>query len=736
MEDEEWLLNLFDATNEIANSSFEVIDAVVTDEIIKSEIVLDVIVNAIVEPVIVKLDDSIAVLDSEFVTHRDEFDAIEDTNFNLESDIHAKLSDVLQTVQNTANEIVIKAEDKVKDSIVLIHTDTESTLEKTFNTLKDKFDALMNRAGQLEKDNNLLIDRLSDGVGFALPEDDEANKNNTNDQTNNLLKSIVEKISDIELPTVGEIASEGFNNFAARILPQFDFSAQGAIKEAIDPLIDMIEADETIPQALKDIFIGGSPTIALVAISAALFIPMAMIQNYITALMSPTVDLVSQSAMQRLKTTIIPADQFARLDNMGLLIGYSDQEEFKKSGVNDDRYNLIKELQLTRLSVGELSALRNRQEITENDYITALHNLGFRYEDIFLIDSLRFPIPPVQDIIRFAIRDVYNPEIMASSGQTLEIPPEYITDSAKGGLSTDWAEKYWAAHWSIPSVSNTFEMFQRGFITFEAMELQLKALDIAPLWRDELVKIAYHPITRVDIRRLYQDGIFGLDLPNEEDEFNTLVRESDPLATDTAINDMIKAYLDVGYNPEDAKRLTLFTARRYPQATTQVDKELTRSTVIRFYKEGLLTEEAALLRLLLLGYSETDANRFLAIEQLDALEKAHKLEIRIIEESIKRNSITLEQGLIEIDKLGVTPIERKLIESELKADLIPDARRLTKGELEALYSEKLIDINTLFMGLLDLGYSEENAILLMRLQAVELGAAMKKEIDILINLDN
>ena len=65
MEDEEWLLNLFDATNEIANSSFEVIDAVVTDEIIKSEIVLDVIVNAIVEPVIVKLDDSIAVLDSD-----------------------------------------------------------------------------------------------------------------------------------------------------------------------------------------------------------------------------------------------------------------------------------------------------------------------------------------------------------------------------------------------------------------------------------------------------------------------------------------------------------------------------------------------------------------------------------------------------------------------------------------------------------------------------------------------
>ncbi|GAH79863.1 unnamed protein product, partial [marine sediment metagenome] len=74
--------------------------------------------------------------------------------------------------------------------------------------------------------------------------------------------------------------------------------------------------------------------------------------------------------------------------------------------------------------------------------------------------------------------------------------------AGKKGLSKEWSERYWAAHWNLPSPQQGFEMLHRGVINVSELNMLLRALDVMPFWRDKLTAIAFRRLTRVDIRRM------------------------------------------------------------------------------------------------------------------------------------------------------------------------------------------------------------------------------------------
>jgi len=169
-------------------------------------------------------------------------------------------------------------------------------------------------------------------------------------------------------------------------------------------------------------------------------------------------------------------------------------------------------------------------------------------EGQFVLDLYQ-QIPPPQDIVRFMVRDAFDEGVVGAFGLDDEFSAKFVGLgqywTQAQGISTDYMRAIWRSHWDYPSATQLFEMLHRNrpgrvaadvVVQEEAVKTALAAADVAPFWRDKLLNISYHPITRTDIQRAYRIGAV------------------DPQGVH-------EAYLDEGYNDRDAKVLTEFTVR-------------------------------------------------------------------------------------------------------------------------------------------------------------------------------
>ena len=653
-------------------------------------------------------------------------------NYSLDDDLANEIVKPIIIVEGGGNEVLETVKDVIVSNIVETTENAAAWVRNVFDTLSKDFNAknmaLLAKIADLES----IIDKFGkDQAGLYLPEFDPLllDKSKPKDDT---------KDGGIfGLPEFTDLFNKGLEIITDGLFPKLDLSSGDiSFEDAFGAIVKEIENAEDLPQSIKDVFAPDMPHILLALIGVGLGIPFAVIQAIIPAFLRSTIMRAEQKSMELGRHSIIDPSSIARLELQGFLSASDPTgfylEEMARNGIAYERLPHLRDLARSFLSLAELIDLRNRGEIEHEAFEQGLMRLGFVDSDFPLIDVLRFPIPPIQDQIRFVVRDVYDPQIVEEGGLDKNIPEQFIENAALVGISEYWAKLYWMSHFMLPSLGQAFEMYQRGVIQDKnVLRNLMKAQDIAPNWMEPLIEIAYNPITRVDIRRLYQDGLFGIEIPEDLDELTLLVQQSDPIATKAAVAGMIKAYQNVGYTPDDARRLTLFTARRYSQQGETEARNLSRTTIIKFYKEGLLTKDQATDRLLLLGYNENDAAGFISLATLDLIEQQHKSQIKIVKESVKRGTVSIDEGMILLDEIGIAAKERELIKLELQADLIPEARILSKGELEALYAEKIITIDVLYEGLIEIGYSHQNAIRLMKLQAVEIGLAMRKEIEII-----
>lgn len=189
------------------------------------------------------------------------------------------------------------------------------------------------------------------------------------------------------------------------------------------------------------------------------------------------------------------------------------------------------------------------------------------YFDVY--KTLAFPIPPVNDIITMAVREAFTPEIASRFGQYEGMPTEYVEAVKKKGISKDWAERYWAAHWSLPSIQQGFGMLHRGIIGQADLTLLMRALDIMPFWRDKLMQLSFKPLTRVDVRRMHLLGTID----------------------DAGVK---RAYLDLGYNDYNAGRMADFTIRYNRRSLSGfTPRDALNAYINRYIESGQVT---ALLR--------------------------------------------------------------------------------------------------------------------------------------------
>ncbi|GAI90052.1 unnamed protein product, partial [marine sediment metagenome] len=207
-----------------------------------------------------------------------------------------------------------------------------------------------------------------------------------------------------------------------------------------------------------------------------------------------------------------------------------------------------------------------------------LRKIGIHPDYFDVYKTLAYQIPPVADIITMAVREAFTPAIAEQFGQYEDFPADFAKYAAMKGLDEDWAKRYWAAHWSLPSPQQGFQMLHRGVINQDELDMLLRALDVMPFWRDKLTAIAYRPLTRVDVRRMYKQGVL-----TEAEVF--------------------ESYLDQGYAEENAKRMAEFTVK---QTLASLSK-FTSGDIVKAFAGRMLTAGDAKSLLRSIGIRDEDA---------------------------------------------------------------------------------------------------------------------------------
>jgi Trp operon repressor len=288
------------------------------------------------------------------------------------------------------------------------------------------------------------------------------------------------------------------------------------------------------------------------------------LSSYIGVVSNVTLSRTEQALNAEFTPTLAPAQTliaaaFTAPEKTGEI-----RQILKRQGLADDQIDLMFIAAYRLYDVGTVRDLFYRGVLSDAEVVNRMQQMGFTETRIKEIRETWAVIPPLQDIIRMAVRETFTPEIAEKFGQFENLPGVYVEWAKKQGLSEDWAAKYWAAHWDLPSLSMGYEMLHRGVIDDASLDLLLRAQDVMPFWREKLKEISYNVYTRVDLRRMHQMGVV-----------------SDA--------DLIKNYMDQGYDREHAERMAEFTVRYNAQDKLRVSV----AQIIKAYRNLMITRSEA-----------------------------------------------------------------------------------------------------------------------------------------------
>lgn len=366
--------------------------------------------------------------------------------------------------------------------------------------------------------------------------------------------------------------------------------------------------------------------------------------------------------------------------------GYIDEDflrtELGRAGIPEFSQNVLDQLYDKDIPPAELISWWLRGIITQDEFDSLMDAQGYPIEIANRIKQAAFFIPSPGDLITIAVREGFSPDIAQTFGQFDDFPEEFAKYAAQQGISEEWAKRFWAAHWSLPSITQAFEMFHRQVISRDELELLLKAQDVMPFWRDRLTAISYNPLTRVDVRRMHKLGIFDDDR-------------------------VYKSYLDVGYSPEDAGYLTEFTVK-YNEETPDLGaaRDLARTQIVGLYSNRIIARDTALSLLGSLGYLPDDSALILDLEDVARETEQRKASIDLIKARAKAGVVTFEEAQAQLVALNVTQTELTAALADITSAQSQHTTIPSLSDLKAMHKARLLSDADFMTWLGRLGYSQ------------------------------
>jgi hypothetical protein len=402
-----------------------------------------------------------------------------------------------------------------------------------------------------------------------------------------------------------------------------------------------------------------------------------------------------------------------------LLTGPIARQKLGYLGIKGEDATRLLHLARELLTPQDIVAAWLREDFTQPVMDKHLEEHGYNPADRNEIRKLAFFLPPVPDLVRFAVREAFDPNQVKLLDLDAEFPKDFETWAKRQGVSTDWAHKYWQAHWELPSATQAFEMFHRTthvrldptspplgsvkgkpyyrVISEATLKNLLKAVDYAPTWRPKMQEISFSPLTRVDIRRMHELGFLDKD-------------------------GVRKAYHDDGYSPENVERITNFVeADVLDNYTGKVKNQL-----LTLFRRGVIPQAqlAAYLR-----KAKVPENFIKAlIDSEIELREAEQLDKRVkaIERQFKRGIITAPLLLIRLVALNLSQETITHLVSLWTEEKLAAQNRISVKDLKKAHLEGLVSDDKLRAELRERNWQEDDITIMVKLsQGVDPDAAVE-----------
>ena len=360
--------------------------------------------------------------------------------------------------------------------------------------------------------------------------------------------------------------------------------------------------------------------------------------------------------------------------------------DITRSDIHPDFAQTYLDAILTKPATSDIIAYQLRQDSELTDLDQHLRKIGIHPEYTDVYKTLAFPIPPIADLITMAVREAFTPAIAERFGQYEDFPTEFETWAGKKGVSSEWAKRYWASHWMLPSATQGFSMLHRGIIDEPTLHMLLRALDVMPFWRDKLVKVAYRPLTRVDVRRMYKEGIL--------DEAG-----------------VFKAYQDHGYGPDNARAMTDFTVQ---YVLTQQTK-FTTLDVISAYSQRMITASTTRTLLTMLGVRSENLSFIISTADYKREWEFTEQRIKGIKNLYKRKVYNRDKARDELGKLNIATEQIQVLMQQWWYEIKEEpTHNWSLGQTIKFIGQGLITEERGKQELKELGYDDEHIEIYIR----------------------
>jgi len=360
--------------------------------------------------------------------------------------------------------------------------------------------------------------------------------------------------------------------------------------------------------------------------------------------------------------------------------GKITNEKFKidllSQGYSEEKHSVIYDYYKPKLSPTALLEAEKRIENLNIDVNEELKAHGFNDKEISVLRELSYAYPSPTDFIRFAVREVFTDDKETQEALSAEFPEDIVPYAEKAGMRKDVLEWYWKAHWELPSPTQVYEMLHRlnpdvlkvrgdtykemGLeldklqTTKETVEFYLKQADYDKRWRQRLLAISYNPLTRVDLRRIYELGLID-------------------------DNELLARLMEVGYTKKDAElMMEFYKTFRQEEARTFAKTEI---KYLLYY--GIINEAEAKVMLERLGYTEEDAKTMIELWKVKLAEKDMRETQKYVRDAYALGEITRTEAEAMLREVGLSEeviavVLDKEDKRKLKSQKLPSPTTIVK----------------------------------------------------------
>lgn len=609
-------------------------------------------------------------------------DAIANQVRTLVNKIQDIITTVLDAIKSAVTNIITKIGDSLSELINAITIGFDrvtSKLEDVISTLIESVLAVLDTIGSSISN---LIDVLVTSVETGLGS----------------IRRVIESIPD----TLRELADDAQEFFGESIGGPLANAGSIFVTQVEDFFRRLIDDLDVSPSKIMRDFLGGcgAPPDVVAKIGAcadeampktpAIFLLLAgaivpfMIGAMMPAVFGPVFENLRQEVAKIVPSTLITPIDAIDAFTRGEMSEAEFRDELDQAGYSDRRKDILLATSRRLLDIGEVFRWWLRDFITEEnlDELLAFHRINS--EDTELLKKAVFFIPPVQDLIRMAVREVFTPDVRERFQLDQDFPEEFQQFAKQQAVSEEWSRNYWAAHWLLPSVTQGFTMLHRKVITIDDLDLLLRAQDVMPFWREKITQVAFHPLTRVDVRRMHRLGLI------DEDELQL-------------------RYEDLGFAPDNANMMVEFTKAFNSSEPTDAELEvqgLTRGTVLSMFEDGIFTEDEAIQVLITLGLSPSAADLFVSQRILEQERSDRKFLIENIIQLAGGGHINLDRAQDSLAGIGLTVTEIAIAVQRILRNRDSRDRLPTMAQINKMRASDIIDEDAWTEAMGGLGFSD------------------------------